>query len=363
LSTHPGVMPVLGGEGGGALPEFGAQRAHPATCPGDPRRPVPRRRAQSPASHSSVRLSGRGLSGSLGVGGERPWSFGSVCQPAGVFPYRRATCCLPRSTLSPSAPRQRRGLRFPAVARGGRHPDTARASCPGPWFNPRSGAARVGSHAIGTALNRGVDLPILLAELRRRARPSSVWTAARAWRGCDWVLATREPSGYASPPMPEGSTVVSRTSALGFRRGRYQGVPRTGGKPSTPAIVGMLRRSLIRWLGKHPPVETNGRGASQPGELGHETRDQRGSLVPAPAETDPLRRWKSDPLGPRRPGAVEPGSVVGIEARRRGLVGVEQWAELRRQHFVGRVERSWRGGRASRATRSGRAALAGAAEV
>ena len=28
------------------------------------------------------------------------------------------------------------------------------------------------------------------------------------------------------------------------------------------------------------------------------------------------------------------GSVVGIEARRKGLVGVEQWAELRREHFV-----------------------------
>jgi hypothetical protein len=26
--------------------------------------------------------------------------------------------------------------------------------------------------------------------------------------------------------------------------------------------------------------------------------------------------------------------VVGIEARRKGLVGVEQWAERRREHFV-----------------------------
>jgi transposase len=31
------------------------------------------------------------------------------------------------------------------------------------------------------------------------------------------------------------------------------------------------------------------------------------------------------------------GSIGVVEARRKGLVGVEQWAELRREHFVGRV--------------------------
>ncbi len=49
------------------------------------------------------------------------------------------------------------------------------------------------------------------------------------------------------------------------------------------------------------------------------------------------RRSKTDPLPARAEasgGHSTLGSIIGIEARRKGLVGVEQWAELRREHFV-----------------------------
>jgi len=56
-------------------------------------------------------------------------------------------------------------------------------------------------------------------------------------------------------------------------------------------------------------------------------------------------------------GVLSLGSVVGIEARRKGLVGVEQWAELRREHLVRGVSVKERARRTGLSRNTVRAAL------
>ena len=58
--------------------------------------------------------------------------------------------------------------------------------------------------------------------------------------------------------------------------------------------------------------------------------------VGAGGKLTPLRRLKIDPLerGRRRPGVADPGLVVVIERGEGGVLDVERWAELRREHFV-----------------------------
>ena len=58
--------------------------------------------------------------------------------------------------------------------------------------------------------------------------------------------------------------------------------------------------------------------------------------VGAGEKLTPLRRLRIDPLdgGGGVRGGVEPGLVFVVETGRRGVLDVERWAELRREHFV-----------------------------
>jgi hypothetical protein len=54
-------------------------------------------------------------------------------------------------------------------------------------------------------------------------------------------------------------------------------------------------------------------------------------------KTDPLRRWRFDPVldgGGGVRGCGEPGLVIEIESQGEDVLEVERWAELRREHFV-----------------------------